>query len=85
MDGSRLPWKQKGFHKLNKTEVQSSGSPKGNPDRSPVVPPLKIFHNRGIVEVVKIGEVFQSGNAFIYIYVLKRLLDSPKDLSLSGI
>jgi hypothetical protein len=34
-------------------EVRSSGSPKGNPDRFLAGLPLKIFHNRDIVEAEK--------------------------------
>jgi hypothetical protein len=45
-------------------EVRSSGSSKGNPDRSPALLPLKIFRNRDIGEGVKTGGIFQSRNTF---------------------
>jgi hypothetical protein len=48
-------------------EVRSSGSSKGNPGRSPVVFPLKIYHNSGIEGVKKTAGVFQQKNPFIAI------------------
>jgi hypothetical protein len=46
-------------------EVRSSGSLKNNLSRSPVVLPLKFFHNSGIGGATKTEKVFQPRNAFI--------------------
>jgi hypothetical protein len=46
-------------------EVRSSGSPKGNPDRFLAGLPLKIFHNRDIVEAAETGKVFRQRDPFI--------------------
>jgi hypothetical protein len=59
MDGIRFLERQRGFHILNRTEGQSNGFLKGNPNRPPVDPHPKNFHSSDIAEATRTGKVFQ--------------------------
>jgi len=65
MYGSGSPWRKRGFHKLNRMEVRSSGSPTGNLNKFPAAFPAKIFHSSDIEEATKTGRFVQSRSAFI--------------------
>jgi hypothetical protein len=57
------------FHRWNKREVQSIGSPKDNLDRILVDPLLKIVHNRGIAEGARTGRELMEISWFMPISV----------------
>jgi hypothetical protein len=65
MYGSGFLWKERGFHRLNRMEARSSGSPTGNLNRSPAAFPAKISHSSDIEEATKTGRFVQSRSAFI--------------------
>jgi hypothetical protein len=60
------------FHRSNKREVQSSGSPKDNLSRILVDLLLKIFRNRGIAEGEKTGRGLIEIPWFMLVYVCQR-------------